>query len=77
MMLRREIIHRRSSEGISIGYFAVLLVGFLLWIAYGAASRDLPLVIPNCLAFVVMTITITIALRARPGKRSSDEPSRG
>ena len=27
----REILRRRSSQGISIGYFAVLLVGFGLW----------------------------------------------
>ncbi|MGH2946491.1 MAG: SemiSWEET family transporter [Solirubrobacteraceae bacterium] len=29
----REIQRRRSSEGISIGYFCVLLVGFALWVA--------------------------------------------
>jgi MtN3 and saliva related transmembrane protein len=34
-------------EGISIGYFAVLLVGFGLWVSYGIASHDLPLVVPN------------------------------
>jgi uncharacterized protein with PQ loop repeat len=44
----------RSSEGVSIGYFAVLMVGFALWVAYGIASRDLPLVVPNSVAFLVM-----------------------
>ena len=61
----REIIRRRSSEGISIGYFAVLLVGFGLWISYGVASHDLPLVVPNCIAFLVMACTIGIALDKR------------
>ena len=42
------------SEGISIGYLAVLLVGFGLWVSYGIASHDLPLVVPNCVAFLVM-----------------------
>lgn len=61
----REMIRRRSSEGVSVGYFSVLLVGFLLWVAYGIASDDLPLVIPNCLAFLVMSCTIAVALNRR------------
>jgi MtN3 and saliva related transmembrane protein len=61
----REMRRRRSSEGISIGYFGVLVVGFALWLAYGVASRDVPLVVPNSVALVVMTLTIVIALRQR------------
>lgn len=61
----REIVRRGSSEGISIGYFAVLIVGFGLWVAYGLASRNLPLVIPNCVAFLVMGCTIAVALDKR------------
>ena len=38
---------RRSSAGISIWYPLVLLVGFVLWVGYGLASHDLPLVVPN------------------------------
>jgi MtN3 and saliva related transmembrane protein len=62
----REIRRRRSSAGISIGYFAVLLVGFALWVAYGLARHDLPLVLPNSLALLVTTFTIVVALRHRP-----------
>jgi hypothetical protein len=36
-----------------IAYFCVLLFGFALWIAYGVARRDLPLVIPNSVALDV------------------------
>ena len=61
----REIHRRRSSEGISIGYFSVLLVGFALWVAYGLARRDLPLVVPNTVALLVMAFTISVAVRAR------------
>jgi MtN3 and saliva related transmembrane protein len=61
----REILRRRSSEGLSIGYFAVLLIGFGLWISYGVANSDVPLVVPNCVAFVVMGCTIIIALDKR------------
>jgi uncharacterized protein with PQ loop repeat len=61
----REIRRRRSSEGISIGYFTVLLAGFALWAAYGLARTDVPLVVPNCVALVVTTLTIAVALRLR------------
>ena len=61
----REIVRRGSSEGISIAYFVVLLVGFALWVSYGIARHDLPLVVPNSVAFLVIGCTITVALRTR------------
>jgi uncharacterized protein with PQ loop repeat len=61
----REIRRRNSSAGISIGYFTVLMVGFALWVSYGIASHDLPLVVPNSLAFVVMGCTIAVAAQKR------------
>jgi len=61
----REIVRRGSSEGISIGYFGVLLVGFGLWVSYGVARHDLPLVVPNSVAFLVMGCTIAVVLRTR------------
>jgi MtN3 and saliva related transmembrane protein len=61
----REIVRRRSSDGISVGYFAVLLVGFALWTSYGIASHDLPLIVPNSAAFLVMACTIAVALHER------------
>jgi MtN3 and saliva related transmembrane protein len=65
----REIVRRRSSEGISVAYLAVLLVGFALWTFYGVARQDAPLIIPNSVAFVVMAITIAVARRAEQPRR--------
>src|SRR5688500_5196023 len=62
----REIRRRRSSAGVSIGYFVVLLIGFALWIAYGVARRDPPLVLLNGVALLVPVVTIIVALRHRP-----------
>lgn len=61
----REIVRRGSSEGVSIGYFAVLIVGFGLWVAYGVANGDVPLIVPNCVAFLVMGCTIAVVLAKR------------
>jgi hypothetical protein len=43
----------------------VLLAGFGLWVSYGIGSHDLPLVVPNCVAFLVMVCTIAVALDKR------------
>ncbi|MGH3024902.1 MAG: SemiSWEET family sugar transporter [Gaiellaceae bacterium] len=61
----REIVRRRSSVGVSIQYLLVLIIGFALWVAYGAASGDLPLVVPNAVAIVFMAVLILIAWRYR------------
>jgi MtN3 and saliva related transmembrane protein len=61
----RKIIQHKSSLTISIGYFFVLFVGFLLWIAYGFAADNLALIIPNMVAAVVIVVTIIVALRYR------------
>ena len=61
----REMRRRRSSDGVSIPYFCVLLVGFALWVAYGLARGDLPLVVPSTLALLIAALTITVAARHR------------
>jgi MtN3 and saliva related transmembrane protein len=61
----REIRRRQSSAGVSTGYLCVLVVGFALWVSYGLARRELPLVIPNSVALLVMAHTIFVALRYR------------
>ena len=64
----RKIVAYRNSESVSIGYFLVLFVGFLLWIAYGVAADNLALVIPNAVAAAVIVLTIVVALRFRQGR---------
>ena len=61
----RKIIEHKSSRGISIGYFLILLVGFALWLAYGIAASSLVLIVPNAVAAVVIAATIAVALRYR------------
>jgi MtN3 and saliva related transmembrane protein len=61
----RAIVQRRSSQGVSIGYFGILLVGFALWIAYGVASDIVALVVPNTVAFLGALATVVVALRYR------------
>ena len=61
----RHMIARRSSAGISIPYLGVLVVGFVLWFAYGVALHNWALIIPNTIAFVVGATTIAVARHYR------------
>jgi len=61
----RAIRAHGSSGGVSVGYQQVLLVGFVLWLAYGIALRNLALIVPNTVAAVVSLATIVVALRFR------------
>ena len=61
----RKMVKHEESRTISIGYFLVLFVGFLLWLAYGIAADNYALIVPNAVAAVVIAATIIVALRYR------------
>jgi uncharacterized protein with PQ loop repeat len=62
----RAILNRRSSAGVSISYFGVLAVGFVLWLAYGIDRGDRVLIISNTVALSVSIAVIAVAARFRP-----------
>jgi MtN3 and saliva related transmembrane protein len=61
----RAIMLTRTSAGVSAGYQRVLLVGFLLWLAYGIALANWALIVPNTVATVVIVVLIAVARRYR------------
>ncbi len=61
----RKMLHHQSSREVSIAYFWVLLVGFVLWVGYGIAIENWFLIVPNAVAFTVCATTIAVALRYR------------
>ena len=70
----RKIVRHQSARTISVGYFVVLLIGFLLWLAYGIAAGNWALIIPNTVAAVVITATIAVTLRYRRREERSPDP---
>ena len=60
-----KIRRSRSSANVSLAYQQVLLVGFLLWLAYGIAARNAALIVPNTVATVVCSTSIWFTLRYR------------
>ena len=77
----RRMLRERSSRDVSVGYFAILLIGFLLWICYGSVAGIPALVIPNTVALLVGAAVIIVALRlrrrtARNSSQSADPRAR-
>lgn len=65
----RRIRSRRSSRDVSLGYLAVVDAGYLLWLAYGVAIDNLPLILVDALGAVAMSLTISVAVRTgRPAE---------
>lgn len=71
----RLIIRRRSSSGVSTGWPAILLVGFVLWLGYGLSRGDAPLIISNTLNCVVTSFALTVIVRYRERTGSPSEPA--
>ena len=74
----RRMLCQRSSRDVSVGYFTILLVGFVLWIVYGAAAGIIALVIPNTVALLTgATVVIVALLLRRPPSRRTSAPGDG
>jgi uncharacterized protein with PQ loop repeat len=66
MLQIRAILRSRDSTSVSAGYQRVLLFGFLLWLAYGVASDNWAIIVPNVVATFVSLATILVTMRYRP-----------
>lgn len=64
----RRMLARRSSADVSLTYVGVLLIGFVLWIAYGVSLQNVALIVPNSVALAVGVLTIGIAWNFRHGR---------
>ena len=61
----RAIRVHRSSQGVSVAYQQVLLVGFILWLSYGIALGNAAIIVPNVVAAVVSIATILVSRHYR------------
>jgi uncharacterized protein with PQ loop repeat len=64
----RVIVREKDATGTSVAWISILLVGFLLWLAYGIVQRDVPLILSNIVAATVTTtLLVTIGVYRRRG----------
>jgi uncharacterized protein with PQ loop repeat len=74
----RIIIRERDATRTSLGWPLILLVGFVVWFAYGAVKHNLPLMVSNTVAVIASTTLVITALiyrRAAPAAPRVESPS--
>ncbi len=53
----------KSTKDLSLGYLTVILSGVALWIAYGFAISDVPVIVANCVSFLPLSCTLYLKLK--------------
>ena len=61
----RHMVARGSSADVSLPFLLVLLVGFVLWLAYGVALGNAALIVSNAVAITSYAVTTAAVLRLR------------
>ena len=66
-----RIVSRRSSADLSMTYFVVVLIGTVLWLAYGLSLGNAAMVLPNIVSLAVGVVVIAVARHYRDGGADS------
>ena len=55
-----------SSADLSLGMYSLFTVGIALWLAYGIAIRDVPVIASNAITLGLVAAILVHIVRARP-----------
>ena len=55
----------RSAKDLSLGMFSLFCLGVVLWLVYGIAVRDIPVIAANFLTLVLASTLLFFKLRFR------------
>ena len=58
----RVILRERDASGTSKTWIVILLIGFVLWFAYGVSTGSVPLIISNTMSGTVALILLATAV---------------
>lgn len=64
----RLVVARRSAEGISLGYWCVLMAAMTLWLAYGVAIGSAPIIVANTATITVAAVMVAVLVHYRPAR---------
>ena len=73
MLQARRMHLSRSSRDVSLGYLAVLVVGFALYLWYGIAIANRVLVVTNSVSIVATGSTLVVGLGLRRQDRGAPD----
>ena len=58
-----KLFKEKKAENVSLGMFAVLVVGLAVWVWYGILKEDRIIIIANSISFVINLSTIILSIR--------------
>ena len=53
----------KETRDISLSMFVMLAIGIVLWTVYGFIIQDLPVILANCVSFILTAIIILFKVR--------------
>jgi len=60
-----RLIKLKESKDVSLTMTVALCLGVLLWLIYGIAIKDMPVIMANGVAFCVLAITVILVIKYR------------
>jgi MtN3 and saliva related transmembrane protein len=58
-----KILRERSAAAISLHMYAVTIVGFICWTAFGVLTRSWPVTLANAVCLALVTTILVLRLR--------------
>jgi MtN3 and saliva related transmembrane protein len=73
----RKMVHSRCAKDLSMGEYVIYAFGVFLWLIYGIALHEAPLIVWNGtgLAFACLVIALKIRYDRRHGPTDPPEPT--
>jgi MtN3 and saliva related transmembrane protein len=65
LLQARQIVRRRDSGNVSLGFLTIVAGGYLLWLLYGVALQNIPLILVDSVGLVCSSTTYLLAVRFR------------
>jgi uncharacterized protein with PQ loop repeat len=65
LLQARRMVRRSRSQDVSLGFLGTVTGGYLLWLLYGVAIDNVPLIVVDAIGFACACVTWLVALRLR------------
>lgn len=64
-----KVYREKKSEQISVPFILILMSGQVLWISYGIAKKDIPVIATNIFSMIVSIVTLILGIRYKSGSK--------
>ena len=65
LLQTRQMLARRASRDVSVGFLASYVGGYAIWLAYGLSTGSLPLIVVDTVGLLCAGLTLAVALSLR------------